>query len=261
MRKLSLRGHLSLIIIIIFLVLAALYLNLAYAHIYSKIQSAGLKNVKQSVVYNFNTTNNRIASSSPILKYVALGDSLTYGVGINNYWESYPYLVASNIADKNNEQTLTLYNYSWPGDKTSDLIAKFLDSGIKEKPGLVTILIGVNDIHNQISASDFKANYAKILSRLKSETTADVYVISIPYIGADTLIMPPYNYYFNYKTKQFNKIIKDLADEYKVDYVDLYTPTLSLFKKTGDHYSVDLFHPSASGYALWGKIIYDSINK
>lgn len=261
MIRISLRGHYLLLIIVVFLISMTLYLNLAYAHIYNKIQGTGLKDIKQSVAYNFNTTDNRIASSSPILKYVALGDSLTYGVGTNNYWESYPYLVARDIADKNNGQAVTLYNYSWPGDKSSDLITKFLNFSIKEKPSVVTILIGVNDIHNQVSASDFKANYVRILSRLKSETKADIYAISIPYIGSDKLILPPYNYYFNYKTKQFNKIIKDLAAEYKVNYVDLYTPTLSLFKKTGDHYSVDLFHPSASGYALWGKIIYDSINK
>jgi len=260
MIKIHYRSHLSLIIIIIFLISAALYLNLAYAHIYNEIQNAGLKEVEKSVTYSFNV-NNKDASSSEVLKYVSFGDSLTYGVGTDNYWESYPYLVANRIADKDSGRIVTLYNYSWPGDKSSDLITKFLDLGIKEKPGIITILIGVNDIHNQVSASDFKANYAKILARLKNETQAKVYVVSIPYIGADTLIMPPYNYYFNYKTKQFNKIIKELALKYNANYVDLYTPTLNLFKKTGDHYSADLFHPSASGYALWGKIIYDSINK
>lgn len=260
MIKIRLRGHFHLILTSLFLILATLYLNLAYSRIYNKIQGTGLNPVKEFVTYNFNfKTNNEIRGS--LFKYVALGDSLTYGVGTNNYNESYPYLVAENIAQKNNNQDLTLYNYSWPGDKSSDLIKKFLDSTIAEQPNIITILIGVNDIHNQVSASVFKANYDLILSRLTLETRAKIYVISVPYIGSNKLILPPYNFYFDYKTKQFNKIIYDLAGKYEVNYLDLYSPTVSLFKKSGDHYSADLFHPSASGYALWGQIIYDSINK
>lgn len=259
MIKIRLRGHFYLILTSLFLILATLYLNLAYSHIYDGIQGTGLKQVKELVTYNFNVNNN--VAPGKLFKYVALGDSLTYGVGTNNYAESYPYLVAENIAQKNNNQVLTLYNYSWPGDKSSDLIKKFLDYAVSEQPNVITILIGVNDIHNQVSSSVFKANYDLILSRLTSETNAKIYLISIPYIGSDKLILPPYNFYFNYKTEQFNKIIYDLAGKYEVNYLDLYSPTVSLFKKSGDHYSADLFHPSAIGYALWGQIIYDSINK
>lgn len=262
MQKVSLRGHFHLFIIIIFLVLAAIYLNLAYARIYHKLGAAGLKGVKQSVVYTFNSQNdqNNQTPSSSLLKYLALGDSLTFGAGVTEYQDTYPYLVASQIAKKNSDKTLTLYNYSWPGDRTDDLIVKFLDKGVDEKPNIVTIMIGVNDIHGQISSSEFKKNYANILFRLTRDTKAKVYLVSIPYIGDENLLFPPYNYYFDYKTKQFNEIIKDLATEYNVNYIDVYSPTVNLFKKSGNHYSPDQFHPSAIGYALWGKIIYDSIN-
>ncbi|MHB8903606.1 MAG: SGNH/GDSL hydrolase family protein [Patescibacteria group bacterium] len=253
-------GHFYFIFISLFLISAGLYLNWAYSHIYDGIQDAGLKQVKELVTYNFNFKNNNEVRGS-LFKYVVLGDSLTYGVGTNNYNESYPYLVAGNIAQKNNNQALTLYNYSWPGDKSSDLVEKFLDYAVSEQPTVITILIGVNDIHNQVPASVFRANYDLILYRLTSETNAKIYLISIPYIGSSKLILPPYNFYFNYKTKQFNKIIKDLASKYKVEYIDLYSPTVNLFKKSGDHYAPDSFHPSASGYALWGQIIYDRINQ
>ncbi len=264
MKKISIRGHFYLILISLFLILAALYLNWAYAHIYNGIQNAGLKQVKELVTYNFNISDSK-DNAGPIcspFKYVALGDSLTYGIGTNNYQESYPYLISKNLANRNGGETpLTLYNYSWPGDKSSDLIEKFLPYAILEQPDIVTVLIGVNDIHDQISAADFKINYDKILAGLTSKTKAKIYVVSIPYIGSNKLILPPYNFYFDYKTKQFNKIIKELALKYNVAYVDLYAATSNLFKKSGAHYSADLFHPSVSGYALWGQLIYDSLNK
>lgn len=260
MNKIRLRGHLYLISIITVLILGTVYLNLAYAHIYNMIQVARLKPVNELVVYNFNENNNDPAGTIPSIKYVALGDSLTFGVGTQYYSESYPFLVSKKLYE-NNGEPLTLYNFSWPGDKSSDLIAKFLDYTINEKPNKITILIGINDIHSQISASKFQNNYAKILSRLTNETKADIYVISIPYLGSGQILLPPYNYYFNYKTRQFNEIIKELAAEYEVNYIDLYSPTVNLFKKSGDHYSSDFYHPSAGGYALWGQIIYDNINK
>lgn len=262
MRKIRARRRFYLILISLFLIFAALYLNLAYTRIYSKIQSAGLRQVKELVTYNFNDQNqNSSEFSSSTFKYVALGDSLTYGAGTNNYHEAYPYLLAQDIARNNNGQALTLYNYSWPGDKSADLIEKFLDYAVLEKPNVVTVLIGVNDIHSQVRAADFKTNYDQILARLTNETKADIYLINIPYIGSNKLILPPYSYYFNYKTKQFNEIIKKLAIAYNVKYIDLYSETVNLFKKSGDHYAADSFHPSASGYALWEKIIYDHIYK
>jgi lysophospholipase L1-like esterase len=250
---------LSLIVFILFLI----YLNRSYDYIYNNIQSTGLKGVYKDMIYSFRSSNDILAnSSSAPLKYVALGDSLTYGAGTGNYQESYPYLVAANLAKNSNEKKdYILYEYSHPGDRSADLITDYLDKAILEQPDIITILIGVNDIHNQVSASDFKANYNEILSRLKRETKAEVYVINIPYIGADRLILPPYNDYFDYKTKKFNKIIYDLTLDYKVKYIDLYNSTSKLFKKSGDHYSADLFHPSAAGYAIWGQIIYDNINK
>lgn len=261
-------GHFYFVFISLFLLSTGLYLNWAYSRIYKGIQNAGLKQVQELAIYNFNIQNSNAQNNknrklpASALKYVALGDSLTYGIGVDNYQESYPYLISERLADNNgNKIPLVLYNYSWPGDKSSDLVEKFLDYTISEQPGIVTVLIGVNDVHNQVSAAVFKANYDLILSRLTLETNAKIYLISIPYIGSSKLILPPYNFYFDYRTRQFNKIIKDLASKYNLEYVDLYSPTVNLFKKSGGHYASDSFHPSASGYALWGQIIYDSINK
>jgi lysophospholipase L1-like esterase len=193
------------------------------------------------------------------LVYSSLGDSLAAGVGTDNYTESYPYLLASKLGGA--EQGIILRNHSLPGANTADLISNLLSRVINDNPDIITLLIGVNDIHNRISIRDFKNNYEQILSRLTKETKARIYVISIPFIGADSLMLPPYQTYFNYQTKRFNAVIQELAVKYQVSYIDLYTPTLVLFKEPGEHYSVDLFHPSAAGYKIWAQIIYDNIHK
>jgi lysophospholipase L1-like esterase len=243
-----------LIIIVILAIIATVYLNRVYSHIYQVIGAADLKPVAGGEAY---VINNMITENS--LVYAALGDSLTAGAGADKPEEYLPYLLAQNFGGP--DKKIILKNYSVPGAKTEDLVVSFLPLAIKDNPEIVTVLIGINDIHDFVSPTDFRNNYETILSRLTAETKAKVYVINIPFIGADELIGQPYRFYFKQKINKYNEIIKELAAKYSAGYVDLYTPTFSLLRQSGDHYSIDLFHPSASGYKIWADIIYADINK
>lgn len=202
---------------------------------------------------------NNGTSATKNLFYAAMGDSLTAGVGVDKYEESYPYVLAGLMAGDSGK--ITLEDFSRPGGKTVDLINNYLEEVISEKPDIITLLIGVNDIHGRVSAEDFKKNYDYILSELTKKTNAEIYAISIPAIGSDTLILPPFNYYYDYEARRFNKIIESLAKTYNLKYIDLYSPTARMLRKDGPYYSVDSFHPSASGYKFWAEIIYDDINR
>lgn len=244
-----------LIILIILVVAVSTYINRSYAYIYYRISMANLKSVDP--IHNYIVANNQTATSS--LVYVALGDSLTSGVGANKYSQAYPYLLAQYLAGNDNQ--VTLKDYSVPGAKTQDLLDGLLPGAIKANPDVVTVLIGVNDIHGKISAQKFAANYEEILSRLSKETKAKIYIINIPFIGANSLIWQPHRYLYQARTNEFNKIIKQLALKYQVNYLDLYTSTYLLLREPGLHYSADLFHPSAEGYKIWADLIYADFNK
>ena len=233
--------------ICIFLVV---YLFLAHYFIYKRIGDVSLKpsDIKGEYLINSKTV------SEKKIVYTALGDSLTAGVGILKYEDSFPYQLAQNISDSNTANVVLL-DRAYPGAKTSDLIKNLLTTTINDNPDVITLLVGVNDIHNNVSKNEFAKNYAEILKQLKEGTKAKIFVINLPYLGADSLLLPPYNFYFNYQTKEYNKIIKKLAQENNVEYVDLYTSTQSMFKDPV-LYSPDLFHPSAKGYKLWSEIIY-----
>jgi lysophospholipase L1-like esterase len=229
------------------------YLFAAHHYIYRRITLAGLKASDSQGEYVIQNE----AKSGVNLNYTALGDSLTAGVGVMKYEESYPYLLAQKIAD--GKDNIILRDRAYPGARTGDLLGNLLTAAVNDQPDIVTILIGVNDIHGNVSKNKFTKNYTEILKRLKTETKARIIAISIPYIGADSLLLPPYNSYFKYKTIEYNKIIKKLTQASKVEYIDLYTPTEHMFENT-KLCSTDLFHPSANGYGLWAKIIYDNFN-
>ena len=235
---------------LIVLVFLAFYLYVANGFIYYRIGQGGLVMPPRQNSYTM--------GEGKEIKYIALGDSLTSGVGADKYEESYPYLLAQKMTESG--LTVTSRNFSEPGYKTYDLINIFLDSAVVSQPDVVTILIGVNDIHNHVSKEEFKKNYEYILGRLTKETKAKINLINIPLIGSDTVLYPPYDYYFNRETNNFNDVIKELAKNHNANYIDLNTPTKNLLKTDGLHYSVDSFHPSALGYKLWAQIIYDRLN-
>ena len=240
--------------VIIPLIVISIYLYFANGFIYYRI---GAGNLAAPITKDVYFMNNSATPSN--LVYVALGDSLTSGDGTTKQTESFPYNIAEQLAAKGQE--VTLKNLSYPGATTQNLINDLLDKAVVAQPDTITLLIGVNDMHNHVSPEQFRANYKYILERLSKETKAKIYVINLPFIGSNTAILPPLDIYFNSQTQKFNNIIFSLANDYNLTYIDLYTPTKELLRKDGPHYSSDSFHPSAAGYKWWADIIYDSFDK
>ena len=240
-------------IVIVLCVSVIGYLWYAHASIYWKLGDFPLYAPKD---YTNHTLG---AQAATPLTYVAIGDSLTAGVGVDSYTQSYPYLVTKEIAEAQKKK-VNLVPLAIPGIRSEYVVGYFIEPTIANKPDIVTLLIGTNDIHGNVPNSIFKAHYQTILQRLTKETKAKIYVIGLPYIGTKELISLPYRYYFNWKIEQYNAIIKDLARQYNLTYIDLYTAHAPQSLNTA-YYAKDFFHPNAIGYALWAKTIYASINQ
>jgi lysophospholipase L1-like esterase len=191
--------------------------------------------------------------------YVAIGDSLTAGVGVDSYVQSYPYIIATEISNEKKEG-VKLVPFAIPGIRSEYVVGYFLDPVIASKPDIVTLFIGINDIHGNVPNKVFEEHYEVILQRLTKETDAEIYIVNLPYIGTKDLISAPYRYYFNWRTEQYNSIIKDLGAQYKLTYIDLYSAHTPQALDT-TYYARDFFHPNALGYALWAKHIYASFNQ
>ncbi|HZJ40787.1 MAG TPA: SGNH/GDSL hydrolase family protein [Candidatus Saccharimonadales bacterium] len=243
-----------LIICLSFFGLLAIYFFSANWFFYHQIEISGLQISDLKNKYVFNET----ATTSPGLVYVALGDSLTAGIGVADYEQSYPYLIAQKIAGKDTK--VTHLNFSYPGYKTDDLIRDMLPEAIASQPDIVTILIGVNDVHDNNNRQRFRQNYEVILQQLSTKTNAKINVISIPFIGSKHSLWPVYRAYYYSKSLIFNDIIRELADKYQVNYIDLTNFTQQYSLKPG-YYAVDGFHLSDLGYQYWSQIIYDHLSK
>lgn len=237
--------------IVFFLIATTIcYLNLAYARVYSLFY----KTTNPNMALNYMVGNPRAVKT---IRYAALGDSLTAGVGAEKIEKSFPYLLSEKIIDKKTK--IKLFNLGQPGAKSMDVINQQLVPLASFQPDLVTLFIGTNDMHNKISVENFKENYTKILDELSKYKKAKIILINLPYLGADHLILPPYRSYFDKKIQKYNAAIAEIARERQLTLVDLYDETQAPFANNQDKmYSVDKYHPSADGYALWADLIYVS---
>lgn len=227
-------------LLVIFLIIG-IYLYTTYAYFYGFLSQKNLTSPVHEITVMIGSQ-----LGGQAIKYIALGDSLTEGIGVSDYKNSYPYLIAQKLSLKNNVE---LTNLAHAGDTSSDVLTNQLPNVLPEKPDLITILIGVNDIHDFKSLKEFENNYSQIIAILKT-TGAEIYVLSIPYLGSDKIVYFPYNFIMDFRTKQFNDVIKKVSAGAEAKYIDLYS-----LNKSADFYSVDQFHPGEEGYKEWSKAI------
>ena len=63
----------------------------------------------------------------------------------------------------------------------------------------------------------------------------------------------------NEDIKLYTEVIQRVAEEYEIDFIDLYVPTLALFSQTDKEYTVDGTHLSEQGSAVVGKLLAEAV--
>ena len=163
-----------LIIILLLFFSCSLYLNRAYAHIFSFISTKQLMNptIHQSIVIS------PPSQATKKITYVALGDSLTAGVGASSEDKTYPYLLAKMLAEKQNA-LVTIINIVQPGATAKDVLFAQIPLVADFHPDIVTIAIGVNDMHSRVPTDQFQQTLSEIFTKLTS-STKHINIINIP---------------------------------------------------------------------------------
>lgn len=230
------------------IILFSFYLYYSYTNFFDFISSHHL-NPPEITSYEISFKNLNEES----IKYVALGDSLTAGTGVENYKNTYPYIVASNLG--NIAKKVNIINLGVPGAKIVDY--KFNENSTSDA-SIITVLIGTNDVFDFTPVSEFEKKYNEFIKNLASKTNAEIVLINIPYLGSSKIAFPLYSFIWDLRINQYNNVIKKIADENLIGLIDLYIKTKQKFDQNNNLYSSDQFHPSEKGYELFGSIINES---
>lgn len=118
-----------------------------------------------------------------------------------------------------------------------------LDTVINQNPDKVFIMLGINDIRQQIPQDVTIGYYEQIIKTLKQALPdCEIYIQSVLPVHHSTGID-------NSRVQELNKKIKELADANSLTYIDLYSKLV-----VGDNdftYTRDGVHPTGEGYQIW----------
>jgi lysophospholipase L1-like esterase len=196
---------------------------------------------------------------------VGLGDSLTYGKGVDESWiELY-------------SKDLNLHNYAITG-ATSYSVESYQWSLFEEDNlkgnKLVFLWFGTNDIKNFISIEEFKTNYISVLNKLSSLENTEVILITIPDVSklsvAEEIEDNLNDFLSDFGVKiglkemsrnkiiDFNFLISDLALEYNLNLIDMFV-YMDQFDES--LISSDKFHPNEEGHIEISKVVSEKMDE
>ena len=127
---------------------------------------------------------------------------------------------------------------------------------LDDKPDLVTVWLGNNDILQQVSLADFQRSMDSILKQLAADGHPHIAVANIP----NLLLLP--RFYSADQTalkatiKQMNAVIAQEVSTYHDILVDIYSHTAEVLGHP-EYLSGDEFHPSTLGYQLIANLFYE----
>ncbi|MES2622880.1 MAG: arylesterase [Patescibacteria group bacterium] len=171
-------------------------------------------------------------------KVVAFGDSLTAGFKVDPK-DNYPTILEQRLKTIN--PNITIVNMGVSGDTSAQGLAR-IDSVIAEKPDVVLLCLGANDLLRSLSPFEAKKNIESIIVQLQAKG------IVVVLLGVKTSInnTPEYR-------KEFDAIYPDLAEKYNLTLIPSFLSGVVL---NGKLTIPDHLHPNAAGYL---KIVDENI--
>ncbi|MBM0650628.1 sialate O-acetylesterase [Capnocytophaga genosp. AHN8471] len=138
---------------------------------------------------------------------------------------------------------------------TSEGVYDRLEPVVKGKPAKIFILIGINDISRGVKVEDIVLNMKRIVEKIQNESPkTKIYIQSILPVNPDFEMFKGHQK--PQLIKEINQQYQNIAKEYKVNYIDLYSHFLEKgTDKMNKNYTNDGLHLLGEGYLLWSKII------
>lgn len=144
----------------------------------------------------------------------------------------------------------TVINRGISGDVSFGVIDR-LNDVIARKPQKVFLLIGINDMAQNIPDEVIAENCGKIAERIKKESPeTKIYLQSILPVNP-TLTRFPKNYNKQDHVIAANKLLKKAAKKAKCQYVDLFSQFLDKEKLMNPKYTGEGLHLNSEGYKHW----------
>jgi lysophospholipase L1-like esterase len=203
------------------------------------------------------------------------GDSITDGNRIkDNEWDlnhqighSYAYLITASLGARHWGRQLDFVNRGVSGNRIVDLYSRLQQDVLNQKPDVLSILIGVNDVQMQVNSQQSfpYIRYEKVFRILLDEVfeiLPDCKVILCePFILPVGQVKERFEQWYK-AICCIQEVVYHLAQEYRTVYVALQDRFSELAKLNGPEYWMwDGIHPTVAGHQIIADAWLDGTEK
>ena len=195
----------------------------------------------------------KLSAREPI-KIVALGSSSTAGAGASSPAASYPSRLAAELAERYPDVPITVLNRGINGQDAAEMIARFKQDVIDERPDLVIWQIGTNAALRDVPIED--------VGRVVREGIAE-----IKNLGADVLLVDPQfapRVIAKPEAEGMVRLIATTATSTKVNVFRRFAIMRHWRERDGMNFdaftSPDGLHMNDWGYGCWAKLMCTAIS-
>jgi lysophospholipase L1-like esterase len=204
-----------------------------------------LEKNKKSYLDKINQFDEENKKLEPNKKYVVLlGNSLTQGFNIEQYFKGKPVLNRGISGD-----TIGTVQDDYRG------LLKRLDSSCFNcQPSHIFILIGVNDINDGRPIDELIQGYKELLEKIKQGCPDTKIFVQSALPARDKYAK------LNDKIIDYNNKLKKLAEEMKVEYIDLHSLMKDEKGELKAEFTGDGIHIKEPAYQIWKKEILKRVD-
>ncbi len=142
---------------------------------------------------------------------LCFGDSITFGA---RSYLAYPE-ICGDILMRKLEKKWNVINHAVNGYTVIDLLRSLnpvLEQYRNSFPGLITVMIGTNDIKQKVDVHDFEIAYQQLIVKLRLMAVGNhIMLLKIPRFAGK--VFYPYNFGMNEQIGIFNQCIERMANE------------------------------------------------
>lgn len=188
------------------------------------------------------------------IRYIALGDSYTIGLGVaeEDRWPN----ILTNHLKKVGINIHLVANTAVSGYTVKDASELELGEVERGRPDFVTVLIGANDNFGQKEAEVYRRELRELLDKLQPMVTnpKNIVLITIPDYSKSPVLKLEGKENISKLIEQYNKIIKEEGKKRDLKIADIFSVSQTM--TSDSDYVSDGLHPSAQSYVKWERIIF-----
>ncbi|WP_282015702.1 GDSL-type esterase/lipase family protein [Marinifilum flexuosum] len=164
------------------------------------------------------------------MKITFLGDSLTCAGRWDDFFPNHD-----------------VFNHGVPGEKSNEILLR-LPGMLDEKPDVLFVMMGINDLGDGIETTLIIENYSKLIKQVRKAANIKMVVQSVLPVNFHLFSTDAFD---SEKIRDINKLLKSLCEEENITFVDLYSSFSTYSNELMREYTYDGLHLNDAGYQVW----------